>query len=262
MEECRIADHADDFAFLAGLVQSLSHRDAAAHAQDDIQPIERLERAQAVAADVAGDDDVVFAEGIEYSAMRTARTQHRRTGRQVFGIFRFRYRGNCPAFHFGPAGFQRGDGQLANIGNHIVPFARNAQGFDVFFEEVVQLFDNQKIFDAGGKLPDQFIRIRIRKAQLQHGRFRPDLTDILIDDAMGNDTQRFVAPFDTVGLGLDRSGLQVVEAFFDGLAHFPGPQRHGHKAGRIFLKPDGSGIGLPLAELDDTAGVADPRGGA
>ncbi len=67
--------------------------------------------------------------------------------------------------------------------------ACNAQSLDVFFEEIVQLFDNQKIFDAGGELSEQFIRIGICKAQLQHGGFRPDLADILIDDAVRDDAQ-------------------------------------------------------------------------
>jgi hypothetical protein len=80
MEEGRVPDDADDASLFTGLVDSLGDGKTASHAEDRVRPRKGREDGEAIAADVPGDEDVVFREREKESAVRAAGAEDRRAG--------------------------------------------------------------------------------------------------------------------------------------------------------------------------------------
>ena len=68
----------------------------------------------------------------------------------------------------------------------------------MFFDKILKLLHYKDLFNHGGKLADQIIGERIAPAQFQDRGFGEDLFHILIGDAVGDDAQLLIAPFDPV----------------------------------------------------------------
>ena len=90
-----------------------------------------------------------------------------------------------------------GDGVLQQFGAerdepHRVQFHHVQLGFvlnhgkphraDLFFQEGIQLFDHEKLFDGGGERPDEIRREGVCETELQNGELREYLFDVLIGD--------------------------------------------------------------------------------
>ena len=130
--------------------------------------------------------------------MRTAGTQYRRTRRQCLDLFHRAKDRQRFAFHLGTNGLQRHRRKLAHVRHQILAVAGNAQGLHMFFDKILKLLHYKDLFNSGGKLADQIIGERIAPAQLQDRGFGEDLFHILIGDAVGDDAQLLIAPFDPV----------------------------------------------------------------
>ena len=59
-------------------------------------------------------------------------------------------------------------------------FHRDAHQADGFFDEWVQLFDDDQLFNGGSKLPDQLLGERPGHAQAQDGGIGEDFFGILV----------------------------------------------------------------------------------
>ena len=152
--------------------------------------------------------------------------------------------------------------ELHDAGHNVPAPAGDAQSPHVLLQKVVQFFDNQEAGDCGSEFSDQGIGIGVGHSQLEHGRLRPDLPDILVGYGRGNDPQASVPPLYPVGGRAFCYFLQSGQPLLHPLAHGPAPNRYGHEPGRIL---DQSHLLLrqrSLSLLYQAAGVADSGGGA
>ncbi len=101
-----------------GAVQPVGHGDAGTHADAGIDGAKRRGRAEGVAADIAHDGKLHFAQGIEHGAVRAAGAKHRRTGGQGVGLVIFRHGAaqRC-GYHGGAVFALKGEELLAAAGD-------------------------------------------------------------------------------------------------------------------------------------------------
>ena len=248
----------------------------AAHAEDRVQPVQRRERAEAVAADVAGHDHVELAEGVEDAAVRAARAQHRRPGGQVRRLGRRGRLGDerrgCSlggiassgARQAAQHGGQARRRQLADAGHQAPALAGDAQGPDVLLEDVVQLLDdehllarpaaNSRISSSGNGMAQPSFSTEAPGQHLPH---------VLVGDALGDDAEAAVAPTRSGSAGLASAAAASAAARSSTRSRIARAcAGHRHEPLEVLLEPDLPVGRLPLAERRRRPGVADPGRGA
>ena len=83
VEERRVADDRDHALLEARLRRAVRDCDRRAHAAAEVQRRERRQEGERVAADVAGDGDLLLGEELEDAAVRAAGAEHRRARGQL-----------------------------------------------------------------------------------------------------------------------------------------------------------------------------------
>ena len=178
MEERRIADDANDGPFFASLHHAMRHRETTAHAQDCIRAGQRWEDAQAVAANVARHDHIVFCQTEENAAMRATRAQHRRTPRQIIRIRNRRCDRNFRTFKTCLYTLNDDWRQFAATRDDVFAIARDTERLHMLFQNRIAFFNHGDTIHTRRKITNQFVRERPRPAKLQHGGFREGIQTV------------------------------------------------------------------------------------
>ena len=259
VEECTVAQNADDLLVFAPACKGLGHAhtgaETGAHADGGIQSTQRLGTAQSVATDVAGDHHILQAGNfVEKAAVRTAGAKHWRTGHRS-------------AIYFLGLGLLAGEPfphdarvQLIHPGNDGFTFTGNAGRLDLLFHEGLQLFHHIEFFHLGGKGGDQLHGQRIGDTQFQIGSIVPkDLPGILIGHTGGNDAHFAVSHLHFVQGRCAGVGLHLLQPVFQALVMGLGPGGSGGEFIRVFHIFLVSNL-HPFSGLHHTLGMADPGG--
>ncbi len=276
MKKSRIADERNDRPVRHGGEPARATR-RRAHANEVIAHVERRVETKRVAADVRQIQRVV-AHGqlhrIIRGAMRTARTQNRRTRRQRRGLNRRRQFdvesqniGQCAHHLIGPELTQRRKMArlLAENRNQLPgPDTRVAQ---FAFQQRVELFDNQRLVDLVDEIRQQAARHGKCGRQMQYahavGRFQPIdyILDVTRGHSAGQNTQSAGSP-----RLIERGRVELLLDIFEVLFHHRMAQpRHGRQrreAAFVGLEHASRFVRPPLPHADRRPRMRNARGRA
>ena len=165
VEERRVAHDAEDLAVrLAGQLEGLGHAhadaEAAAHAHDAVQRAQRRGAAEGIAADIAGDHEVLVAgHRVEEAAVRAARAQCGRTG----------HGGDADVDRLGlpaeDALLQKLRIQLIELAGQALALTGDTGRADLGFHKIVELLDDVELLDLLCERTDEVHRQRIRRGR-------------------------------------------------------------------------------------------------
>ena len=179
VHERGVADHADALTrarAAVGFIESVKSGYRRTHAERGIKRIERLLRAERIAADIAEHRYLILCEGIEKSAMRTSGAHHRRT----HGDCGIRRHGVGQSF---AERLRHGSLRKFADGREHILAARDLYAVCAaeVFDDPVELFDDIKLFNGIGKIVDKLFGQGIDDTELQHrSAVAEHLTHILI----------------------------------------------------------------------------------
>ena len=164
VHEGRVADDCDGLVLgllAEHLVEAVQAGDRRAHADRPVNGFERLCGAERIAADIAGNGDLVLCQRIEYAAVRTSGTHNRRTDRQLLRI--------CGDLGGLTEQLLCDDDliQLADVAEDLLAFAFDAECLCVCLENAVELLDDVNGLALCGKIKEKLVRQRVRHAELQ-----------------------------------------------------------------------------------------------
>ena len=179
MHERRIADDGDGvrrILFSGGFIESVQAGNGRAHADGRVDGGKRRGGAQRIAADVAEDRQLVLFQRIKQTSVRTARAHDRRTARDCFIQLLAGMDRHTELFrHIILA-------ELADAAEQLLAGdVLYADGAAMRFNNSVQLFDNDDLFNAFREFLNFFYRQGIDHAELQNRvAVTADLLDVLI----------------------------------------------------------------------------------
>ena len=212
VEEGGIAENAEDLLVgdaggLEGLGHTHGNGEAAAHADHGVQRVQRGRAAQRVAADVAGNHEVLMlGHGVEEASVGAAGAQCRGTGNRLNA-------------HVGDGGSLAEDPlldelgvQLIHVADELLADAGNAGSLDLFFHEAVQLFDNVELLHLGGEVPDQIHGKGVGQTQLQEGgSLGEGVLGVVVGDGGRDDADLAVAQLHLVQGAGAAVGFQLLQ---------------------------------------------------
>ena len=227
---------------------------AAAHAHAGVGRAERGRGAEGIAADVARDDGVFdLGHAVEEPAVRAARTQCGRTRDGLHAdVARLRLHAEDRlAQYLGVQLIHRADDTLAD--------AVDTGGAYLRLHKAVQLLNDVKRLDLGGKLADELHGQRICKPQLEERCvLRKDLLGVLIRDGRADNAVFAAAQLHAVerrAVGIVREALHIC---LDLCTVGVGARRGAHKLLRV-LFVRGDLVLLALAKLNKALRVRHAR---
>ena len=194
MHKCRVTDRRHPILHIllaASLLHSVESADARTHADGRIDNGKRCNRTERIASDVAGSVKAELLQRVKCRAVRAARAKDRRSLRSICGSLKLqRLSEKLLTKHIGAV--------LPLYRKELLALAGNAPGLYLLFDDRIQLLNNVERVYLCGKIKDQLLRKRVHKTELEHGRIRHRLSNILIRDTGGDHTDLCVSHLHTV----------------------------------------------------------------
>ena len=188
MHEGGVADNCNGLVLslrASCLVEAVKCRDRSSHADSCVNCEQRSCGAKGVAADVAGNCDLVLAQAVEQASVGTSRTHYRRSYRDIV------LQSDKVVLLAKELLSDNRLGELADVAEDLL--ALNVVHADiaaVLLDDAVKLLDNVDLVVLCGKVLDQLHRERIHHAQLQdRSLVAESLLYILVSGAVGDNAE-------------------------------------------------------------------------